>query len=47
MAFHFHWPYEQIMRLEHLERQTWIEEIAKINRRLNDAMKSESPESLW
>ena len=35
------------MHFEHLERQTWIEEIAKINRRLNDAMKSESSESSW
>jgi len=45
IAYHFHWPYEQIMRLEHQERQRWVEEIAKINTRLNDAMKSEVPES--
>ena len=42
MAFHFHWPYEQIMNLEHFERLKWVEEIAKINRRLNDAAQSES-----
>ena len=45
IAYHFHWPYEQIMSFEHPERQKWVEEIAKINRRLNDAMKSETPES--
>ncbi|MGR9087497.1 MAG: DUF6760 family protein [Gammaproteobacteria bacterium] len=42
VAYHFHWPYEQIMNLEHVERKQWVEEIAKINRRLNDAMKSEA-----
>ena len=36
IAYHFHWPHQQIMALEHGERQRWVEEIAKINRRLND-----------
>ncbi|GJL74449.1 DUF6760 family protein [Nitrosomonas sp.] len=44
VAFHFHWSYEQIMNLEHLERLKWVEEIARINRRLNDAAKSEANE---
>lgn len=35
IAYHFHWPYDQIMRLEHHERRRWVEEIAEINRRLN------------
>ena len=30
MAYHFHWPYEQLMQLEHRERRRWIEEITKI-----------------
>lgn len=47
MAYHFHWPYSQIMSLEHFERKTWIAEIAKINRRLNEAMKSESADLHW
>jgi hypothetical protein len=42
IAYHFHWPYAQIMNLEHLERQRWVEEIAKINKRLNDAQKQEA-----
>jgi hypothetical protein len=42
IAYHFHWPYGQIMNLEHLERQRWVEEIAKINKRLNDAQKQEA-----
>jgi hypothetical protein len=37
IAYHFHWPYQQIMGLEHGERQRWVDEIAKINRRLNEA----------
>jgi len=40
IAYHFHWPHEQIMRLEHRDRQCWVQEIAKINRRLNDEMES-------
>jgi len=38
IAYHFHWPYGQIMNLEHQERQRWVQEIAKINKRLNDAL---------
>ncbi|PWT81509.1 MAG: hypothetical protein C5B57_10290 [Blastocatellia bacterium] len=36
IAYHFHWPHEQIMALEHRERRLWVDEIAKINRRLNE-----------
>jgi hypothetical protein len=42
IAYHFHWPYGQIMNLEHRERRRWVEEIAKINKRLNDAVKQEA-----
>jgi hypothetical protein len=45
LAYHFHWPYEQIMGLEHRERQRWVDEIAKINKRLNEAMKEQESES--
>jgi hypothetical protein len=36
IAYHFHWPHEEILSLEHGERRRWVEEIAKINRRLNE-----------
>jgi hypothetical protein len=36
IAYHFHWPHEEILALEHAERQRWVAEIAKINQRLND-----------
>jgi Family of unknown function (DUF6760) len=28
LAFHFHWPYETIMAMEHQERRMWVREIA-------------------
>lgn len=36
MAYHFHWPYHEIMQLDHRERQRWVTEIARINQRLNE-----------
>ncbi|HEV2705504.1 MAG TPA: DUF6760 family protein [Pyrinomonadaceae bacterium] len=36
IAFHFHWPHDDIMALEHTARRRWVEEIARINRRLNE-----------
>jgi hypothetical protein len=36
MAYHFHWPYHEIMQLDHRERQRWVAEIARINQRLNE-----------
>ena len=38
IAYHFHWPYDQIMSLEHRERQCWVTEIIRINERLNVQM---------
>lgn len=37
IAYHFHWPYAEIMSLDHRERQRWVEEIAKLNRRLSES----------
>ncbi len=33
IAYHFHWPHEQLLQLEHAERRRWVEEIARILRR--------------
>jgi hypothetical protein len=30
LAFHFHWPYETIMEMEHQERRMWVREIAAL-----------------
>lgn len=35
IAYHFHWSHEEIMNLEHRDRQRWCEEISKINRSLS------------
>jgi hypothetical protein len=44
IAYHFHWPYDQIMRLEHHERLQWVSEVAGINQRLNaETSGSEEP----
>ncbi len=33
IGYHFHWSYDEIMGMEHRERQRWVAEIAKINKR--------------
>jgi hypothetical protein len=35
IAYHFHWPLDEIMHLEHRERRRWCEEISKINKKLS------------
>jgi len=35
IAFHFHWPLDEVLTLEHSERRSWVEEIGKINRAAN------------
>lgn len=34
VAYHLHWPLGEILDLEHPARQRFVEEIARINRRL-------------
>jgi hypothetical protein len=36
IAYYFHWSHEEIMNLEHRERQRWCEEISRINRNLSE-----------
>ncbi len=37
VAYHFHWPPDAILNLEHAERRRWVEEISSINRRMNES----------
>ncbi|NJN99037.1 MAG: hypothetical protein HC875_35560 [Anaerolineales bacterium] len=37
VAYHFHWPQSEILDMEHRNRRRWVQEIAKINRRFNEA----------
>jgi uncharacterized protein DUF6760 len=36
VAYHFHWPLETVMALDHFERARWVQEISSINQRLSD-----------
>lgn len=38
LAYHFHWSVDDLLGLEHRDRQIWVEEVAKINRRLASAV---------
>ncbi|MEH1795575.1 DUF6760 family protein [Nostoc sp.] len=38
IAYHFHWPHEHILALEHPERLRWVAEIADINQRFNQQL---------
>ena len=35
VAYHFHWPHDQVMGLEHAERRLWATEISAINQKMN------------
>jgi len=39
IAYHFHWPIDDILDMEHEERHTWLEQIANINHEINEARK--------
>lgn len=36
IGYYLHWSSDEIMRMGHLERIRWCDEISAINRRLND-----------
>jgi len=36
VSYHFHWSLEEILELEHRDRQRFVEEIASINRRISE-----------
>ena len=42
LAYYLHWPYEEIMALDHLERRRWVAEVSRINQQMNEASKKES-----
>lgn len=37
IAYHFHWSLEEILNMEHKERQVWIREISEINQEINSS----------
>jgi len=32
IAYHFHWPHDDIMTLEHADRRHWVRKISEVNR---------------
>ena len=43
IAYHFHWPHDEIMQLEHRDRQRWVAEIAHLNQRQNEQIERRGP----
>ena len=40
VAYHFHWQRDEIPDLPHRERHRWVEEISKINKKINETTPS-------
>ena len=38
IARYLHWSYDQVMAIDHLERQRWVAEIARTNGAINGAI---------
>ena len=36
LAYYFHWSHMQIMDMNHQERLVWVDQVARINKRLNE-----------
>ena len=36
LAYYFHWPHSEMMDMTHIERLRWVNELARINRTLNE-----------
>jgi len=39
LSHYMHWPLDQILAMEHRERQAWVAEVSRINERLNELAK--------
>ncbi|MCB9736277.1 MAG: hypothetical protein H6745_27130 [Deltaproteobacteria bacterium] len=39
IAYHFHWSIDDILAMEHRERQVWVKEISEINKEINESRK--------
>jgi len=37
VAYHFHWPHDQLMTLDHIERRQWVQQISELNLRINES----------
>ena len=37
LAYYLHWPHNQLLDMEHMERRRWVGEVSDINQRLNES----------
>jgi hypothetical protein len=37
LAYHFHWPHDEIVALEHADRRRWVAEVSRINTAVNES----------
>jgi hypothetical protein len=42
VAYHFHWPPDALVNLEHKDRIRWVKEISAINEKINSERSNES-----
>ena len=35
IAYHFHWPLDDVMTMEHADRRQWVARISGINQEMN------------
>jgi hypothetical protein len=42
IAYYLHWPREQIMALDNRERRTWVAQISRINKQMNESERVEA-----
>jgi hypothetical protein len=43
VSYYLHWPYEEVMAMEHGERLRWVAEAGRINERINQAGRNPRP----
>jgi hypothetical protein len=39
LSRYLHWSYDQVMSLDHRERQRWVAEVARTNEKMNEQAK--------
>ncbi len=37
LAYHFHWPRQELLEMTHKERHQWVKEVSEINEKINKA----------
>jgi len=42
LAYHFHWPYDDILNMEHRDRLKWCAQVSRINKKINEESKNEN-----